>query len=203
MMMDLALCAPTFTRSCVSRGEPLRKTTLEPRRCLFGSCTRSSPSMSCFPFLAITTMTPPPSLWFATHNSSMRRIDFSVHPRIREWLRSTTLDLPCLKRSILFRMASTTTPSKPAKKIMPSTEMRLPTMRCSGETTVECVPGSATKVQATQMPSKKAPWGCSSGSSGVSCTAIHIRPPMRIKNRPTMTRDRYCAFLLDSHCSSL
>mmetsp|Transcript_81384 Transcript_81384/g.251210 ORF Transcript_81384/g.251210 Transcript_81384/m.251210 type:complete len:226 (-) Transcript_81384:432-1109(-) len=157
IMTDLARWAPTLMRSCVSSGEPLRKTTLEPRRCFFGSRIFSSASMSCLPCLAITTMTPPPSLWFATHSSSMRRMDFSVHPRMREWFFSTTRALPCLKRSILLRMTSTTTPSRAAKKIMPMTAIRLATARWLGSTTEACVPGSAMKVHETHRPSRKAP----------------------------------------------
>mmetsp|Transcript_55799 Transcript_55799/g.125852 ORF Transcript_55799/g.125852 Transcript_55799/m.125852 type:complete len:244 (-) Transcript_55799:57-788(-) len=174
---DLATCAPTLTRSCISIGDPLRKTTLVPKSCFLGNCRFSSASMASLPSVDKTTTTPPPSLRFATQSSWIRRIAFSVQPSIKEWFRSITLDLPCRRLSILFRMASTTTPIRAAKNTMPPTAIRLPTTRCFGRVTSECVPGSAIIVQAAQIPSRK---GCCSSSEEGSCTAIQIKPPRRI-----------------------
>mmetsp|Transcript_110540 Transcript_110540/g.356816 ORF Transcript_110540/g.356816 Transcript_110540/m.356816 type:complete len:220 (+) Transcript_110540:1613-2272(+) len=200
-MIDLARCAPTLMRSCISMGLPVRKTTLVPCRSLVGSCSRSSVSMSSLPSGESTTMAPPPSLWFATQISSMSSTAFSVQPRISVWFFSTTRDRPCRRLSILLWMASTTTPMRAAKKMMPPTEIRLPTIRCCVEVTSEWVPGSAMNVHEFQRPSTKAFSRPSPGS--FSCTAIQTRPPSRIWARPTMTRAAYCALRCDSQVSSL
>mmetsp|Transcript_58915 Transcript_58915/g.103104 ORF Transcript_58915/g.103104 Transcript_58915/m.103104 type:complete len:243 (-) Transcript_58915:288-1016(-) len=151
----LAMCALTFTRSPISKGEPLRKTTFVPLRCFTGSCKASSCSISSFPSGASTTTTPPFSLSLAMQSSIIRRIVLSVNPKIKQCSLSMTLERPCLRLSIFSRITSTTTPRMDAKKMMPPTVMMAPTTRCSGMKSLECVPGSAMNVHASQMPSTK------------------------------------------------
>mmetsp|Transcript_14486 Transcript_14486/g.32950 ORF Transcript_14486/g.32950 Transcript_14486/m.32950 type:complete len:223 (+) Transcript_14486:1313-1981(+) len=153
MTTDLAMWTLTRKRSFMTRGEPDLKTTLVPFRFLMGIWIIRSSSMRSFCSGDRMAMTPPRSDALASQSSSTMWKVFSVQPRISVWPVSMILDFPCLKLSIFSRMMSTVTPRMEAKNRMPDRVMMLLRIRWFLVPTSACVPGSAMKVHADQMPS--------------------------------------------------
>mmetsp|Transcript_81317 Transcript_81317/g.204609 ORF Transcript_81317/g.204609 Transcript_81317/m.204609 type:complete len:231 (-) Transcript_81317:318-1010(-) len=199
MMMALARCTLTRTRSPITNGDPLRKTTRVPRRCLTGSCKSNSSSICALSLCAKTATTPPPSLSFALQISSMMWEVFSVHPRIKVWSFSIIRLLPCRRLSIFSRIMSTVRPNTLAKNKMPASVMEALTTRSDKSKFTAWVPGSAMKVHADQTPSKNALTVIGSLGSETSQhlqMAAHMAPPVKTWRIPqsakaTKTRQRF------------
>ena len=75
-------------------GEPLRVTTVDPRRSFFVRNGRMRSSISYFSISSMTTIVPPPSLSRASQSSFTSATVLSDQPRMTMWSASTTARVP-------------------------------------------------------------------------------------------------------------